>query len=162
MSWQRLALRKPVTSPPNRILLHDIGAYLERCYLGQNPTLNRRPFISIRTIAADTEAIHYELASMEATARALEHSFGQNLIVKDPFYQSFWVKDVDRLGKKMDHPVVMSRTWLQPRPYESLYWISLFQVFDEARDRDKITAAAVSRWYPNEVELEREATEKLQ
>jgi hypothetical protein len=157
MSWQRLALQKSITAPANRILVHDIGAYLERCYLGQNPTLNRRPFISIRTIAADPEAIHYELASMTATAQSLERSFGQNLIVKDPVYQSFWVKDVERLRKPLQNPVVMSRTWLQPRPYDSLYWISLFQVFDDAHDRDKITEVAVSRWYPNEAELEKEA-----
>jgi hypothetical protein len=119
--------------------------------------LNRRPFISIRTIAADPEAIHRELASMDATAQSLERSFGQNLIVKDLIYQSFWVKDVERLSRSMAHPVVMSRTWLQPRPYESLYWISLFQVFDDAHDRDKITAAAVSRWYPNEEALAKES-----
>ena len=156
MSWQRLALRKSVISPPNRILVHDIGAYLERCYLGQSPAQNRRPFISIRTIAADSEAIHYELASMVSTSQSVGQSFDQNLLVKDPIYQSFWVKDIERLSTPMAHPVVMSRTWLQPRPYDSLYWISLFQVFDDAHDRDKITTAAVSRWYPDEDELARE------
>lgn len=149
MSWQRLTPRKTVVGHVNKFLKYDIDAYLERCYYGQTQTLNRRPFVSIRTIAADPEAIHYELASMEATACTLDR----------PYYQSFWVKDVERLLKPMDHPVVMSRTWLQPRAYASLYWLSLFEIFDDIHDRDKITAAAVSDWYPNEADIEKESTQ---
>jgi hypothetical protein len=108
--------------------------------------LNRAPFISIRTIVADTDAIHYELASMEKTAQKTGRLF----------YQSFWVKDIERLNHPMNYPVVMSRTWLQPRAYDSIYWLSLFQVFDDIRDNDAITAAAVSRWYPTETELEKD------
>ena len=149
MSWQRLTTRKPtVVGHVNKILQHDIGAYLVRCYYGQTQTLNRRPFINIRTIAADPEAIHYELASMEATARTLNRLY----------YQSFWVKGVERLSKHMDHPVVMSRTWLQPRAYDSLYWLSLFEIFDDRHDREKITTAAVSRWYPVDADLEKKLT----
>ena len=148
MSWQRLTVRKPaVVGHVNKVLQHDIGAYLERCYYGQTQTLNRTPFISIRTIAAYPESIHYELASMDATARTLNR----------PYYQSFWVKGVERLMKPMDHPVVMSRTWLQPRAYDSLYWLSLFEIFDDIHDRDKITEVAVSRWYPIEADLEKES-----
>ena len=150
MSWQRLTARKPaVISHVNKILHHDICAYLEKCYYSQTQTLNRTPFISIRTIAADPEAIHYEVASMEVTARTIGR----------PYYQSFWVKGVERMSKPMDHPVVMSRTWLQPRAYDSLHWLSLFEIFDDTHDRDKMTAAAVSRWYPNEAELEKESTQ---
>lgn len=152
MSWQRLTTRKPaVFGHVNKILYHDIGTYLEHCSYGQTQTLNRTPFISIRTIAGDPAAIHYELACMEVTARALERNY----------YQSFWVKNVERLTKPMDHPVVMSRTWLQPRAYDSLYWLSLFEIFDDIHDRDKITTAAVSHWYPNEEDLEKESTQLL-
>jgi hypothetical protein len=139
MSWQRFAY-KPVFAHSNKILLHDIGTYLERCYLGHTPTLNRIPFISIRTIPADPEAMHYELSSMEKTAK----NVGVN------FYQSFWVKDVERLTKCIENPVIMSRTWIQPRAYDSLYWLTLFQIYDENYDRGTMTDAAVSRWYPKE------------
>ena len=155
MSWQRLA-HKSVHAYPNRALVYDIGSYLERCYLGQKPTLNRHPFISIRTIAADPEAIHYEMSSMEQTVKAvavhrdMTYMGHAALAQGRTVYPSFWVKDVERLGRPMENPVVMSRTWLQPQPYDSLYWLSLFQVFDDGRDRDEITKAAVSRWYPVE------------
>lgn len=151
MSWQRLA-HKTVQAHSNRTLVHDIGAYLERCYLGQKPTLNRHPFISIRTIAADPAAIHYEMSCMEQTVKAvaLHRDMSYMEVVARSIYPSFWVKDVERLGRPMENPVVMSRTWLQPRPYDSLYWMSLFQVFDDVRDRDDITKVAVSRWYPLE------------
>lgn len=147
MSWQRL-LRKPSSSlaHPNNILLHDIGFYLEQCNLGRSLTLNRTPFISIRNITADTDAIHDELASMEKTAQNTGRLF----------YSSFWVKDIERLRGPMGRPVVMSRTWLQPRAYDSIYWLSLFQVFDDTCDSDAMTTAAVSRWYPNEAELEKD------
>ncbi len=148
MSWQRL-VHKSVFSTPNKMLLFDIGAYLERCYLGDTIILNRRPFINIRSISANPEAIHYELSSMQKTAQAT----GRN------YYQSFWVKDVERLSTVMDRPVIMSRTWLQPRAYDSLHWLSLFQIYDDIHDRDKITSAAVSRWYPTEAELEKDATQ---
>ena len=147
MSWQRL-LRKPSSSClayPNNILLNDIGVYLEQCR-GRAPILNRTPFISIRNIAADTDAIHDEVASMEKTAQRTGRLF----------YSSFWVKDIERLRGPMGRPVVMSRTWLQPRAYDSIYWLSLFQVFDDTCDSDAMTTAAVSRWYPNEAELEKD------
>jgi hypothetical protein len=142
MSWQRLPF-KMVPAHPNKNLVHDIGAFLDNCYYGQRPILNRTPFISIRVIAPAIAAMDYEMSSMVATAKDVHRNY----------YQSFWVKDVQRLTRPLDRPIVMTRTWLQPRPYDSVYWLTLFQIFDEAHDHDKMTSVAMSRWYPNDKEL---------
>jgi hypothetical protein len=48
-------------------------------------------------------------------------------------------------------PFVLSRTWLHERPAnsESLYWLSVFQVFDVDRDQTAIKQFYERRkWFP--------------
>jgi hypothetical protein len=137
MNWQRINLPiRPITEA-NSSMQTNLLYLLNDAELGRCRKFNRIAFIE-HGINLDAE-----VNRMVATARRL-HQYH--------IYPSMWLyTDPRTTSQPITTPFVLSRTWLHERPAnsESLYWLSVFQVFDVDRDQTAIKQFYERRkWFP--------------
>ena len=118
--------------------------------LGGRGRFNRIPFIEH---GAD---LITEINQMFATAAQLH---------QHQIYPSFWLyTDPLTSSELIKTPFVLSRTWLHPRPArtDTLYWLSVFQVFDIERDQAAIKQFYKRRdWFPYQDTVLREGDQGM-
>ena len=137
MNWQRIKLPIRSIAAPNSAMQTNLLYLLNDADLGGRRRFNHQPFIEH---GVNLEA---EVDRMVATAARLYN------------YQvcpSMWLYTYPlTVGQIIKTPFVLSRTWLHERPVnsESLYWLSVFQVFDIDCDQALIKQFYQRRgWFP--------------
>jgi hypothetical protein len=149
MTWRRILHNANRVGPVN-LHLHDcVNHLLEQARRGTSYPWNRTAFLTAMPLDLNgSEQVFNMMDSIATTAKGVQ-----------PCYVSVFVRTRRDLDGLVD-PYLITRTWLQPRPWvlpaHYLHWTTTFQIFDKANPVE----AAYMKWlhasteYPYKTRLE--------
>lgn len=149
MTWSRILHNANRVGPVN-LYLHDCAnRLLDGARRGTAYPWNRAAFIATEHLwYAGNRQLFNDIDSIETTARGLQ-----------PCYTSYYVKQRSDLPRLQD-PVLIRRTWIQPRPWvlpaTYMHWTTLFQILDRANsdEMQRLAHMHVSDEFPYRQRLE--------
>ena len=103
------------------LLSTQLRAHINDTTLGRRPIANLRPFILRQPINGCMNMSFYHAVNTVA-ASAIQ--------MRNPFMLSSWAKYEPN---PEDRQMILTRVWLRPREYDSLYWFITTECTTEAR-----------------------------
>jgi hypothetical protein len=147
MTWTRILNNANRVGPVN-LYLHDcVNQLMDRARRGVAYPWNSAAFTSVMPLDEEGNAQLFDLVdSIATTARGME-----------PCYTSYYLNAPHNLESLRD-PFILTRTWLQPRPWvlPALYmhWTTTFQILDLSKEAPYMKFLQRSEEFPNRQRLE--------
>jgi hypothetical protein len=107
-----------------RSLTQQIRAHMEDTALGRRPISNLRPFLFVQPpmMTCLQRSLNHAVDTVAATA----------IRTNTPFLMSAWAKYE---ANEKDRQMILTRIWIRPRSYDSLYWFVATECTYEERVR---------------------------
>lgn len=121
-----------------RSLTHQVRAHMEDTSLGCTPIANLRPFLFVQPpmMSCIFSSLHHAVDTVAATATR----------TGNPFLLSAWAKYEK---EEADRQIIMTRVWIRPRAYNSLYWF----IATECTRAERVAHLLNNPTYPNHMAL---------